>query len=61
MPTFCPECDQEIEDDIVAEWDYREEFDFECPSCKYEMAIVVEAVPYFYSYKKSDLNYINAK
>ena len=55
MPTFCPKCDHEIEDDIVQDWDYREEFDFECPFCKYEMTIVVESVPYFYSYKKAEV------
>ena len=52
MATFCPPCDEEIEDALHQEWDYSGHFDFECPKCKKEMEVTVEMEPCFSAYKK---------
>ena len=54
MATFCPYCDEEIEDVIMDAWsgDYWTEVkDFECPKCGEEMRIEVEMVPDFTTIK----------
>jgi hypothetical protein len=54
MATFCPYCDEEIENIIYGFWvgDYPTFFDFECPKCKKEFEVDVEATPIFRCYKK---------
>ena len=54
MTTFCPYCDEEIEDAIYKIWNgnYDMEFDFECPKCKKEIGIDVDMEPCFREYKK---------
>ena len=53
MTTFCPYCDEEIEDAIHNEWigDYIEDFDFKCPKCGETLEINVEQQPYFHANK----------
>lgn len=54
MATFCPYCDEEIEDQIYQQWvgDYLNIFDFKCPKCNKELEIDVTAVPEFHVEKK---------
>jgi Zn ribbon nucleic-acid-binding protein len=56
MATFCPHCDDEIENQIQQDWvgDYLEHFDYECPKCGREMKIDVESEPIFYAHKKDN-------
>ena len=56
MATFCPYCDEEIEGAIHDDWvgDYPTYFDFECPRCKKELEVEVEAIPYFTCHKKAN-------
>jgi len=56
MATFCPYCDEEIENDIHKDWvgDYwTVSDDFECPKCEKELEIDVEQEPVFIARKKS--------
>lgn len=55
MATFCPYCDEEIEEAIYQAWhgDYwTVKDDFECPKCGKEMEIDVEIEPIFLAHRK---------
>ena len=56
MATFCPHCNEEIEDSIYQDWsgDYSEHWDFRCPNCGNTMEIDVEQIPLFIPHKKED-------
>ena len=56
MATFCPYCDEEIENEIYKDWvgDYWTfNDDFECPKCGKDLEIDVDQEPVFYPHKKS--------
>jgi transcription initiation factor IIE alpha subunit len=56
MATFCPYCDEEIEDAINKDWvgDYWTfSDDFECPKCGKDLEIDVEQEPVFIARKKA--------
>ena len=55
MATFCPHCDEEIENEIGHEWtdNYEDDFDFACPRCGKTMVVYVEIEPAFLAHKKT--------
>ena len=50
MDTYCPECNAEIEDEILEAWHNKDEpldFEFICPQCNQKTAVTVYSEPLY--------------
>lgn len=50
----CPHCGRAVLDHLRKVWDYRSEFDTDCPHCGKRFGVKVESVPEFCCNQKTN-------